>query len=146
MVECKFHKDKGHKNDVKIPLYIQSRFLDMKWRWTSEGDSRKMTGMIVTNTRFSTDAEDYSKCMGLKLISWDYPQGNSLRDWIDQSGYHPITSLESLSVNLKMQIMEKGIVLCHDIIEKPEILENLGLSAAKINKVIEEAKLMSGKV
>lgn len=146
MIECKFHRDKGHKNDVKIPLYIQSRFLDMKWRWEEEGEKRKLVGMIVTNTRFSTDAEDFGGCMGLKLVGWDYPKGDSLRDWIDQSGYHPITSLNTLTANLKTQIIDKGFVLCRDIVDNPDILNGLGLSQSKIWKVIEEAKIIAKEV
>ncbi|MCH5685183.1 restriction endonuclease [Niabella sp. W65] len=30
MVECKFHNRQGFVSDVKIPLYIQSRFLDVE--------------------------------------------------------------------------------------------------------------------
>ena len=30
MVECKYHNQQGRVNDVKIPLYIQSRFLDIE--------------------------------------------------------------------------------------------------------------------
>lgn len=143
MIECKFHRDKGHKNDIKIPLYIQSRFLDMKSKWLENGETRKLTGMIVTNTRFSTDAEDFGKCMGLKLVSWDFPQGSSLRDWIDQSGYHPITSMASISNAIKAQIMERGVVLCRDLVENPLVLEKLGLSQGKIYKILSEAKIVS---
>jgi hypothetical protein len=145
MIECKFHRDKGNKNDIKIPLYIQSRFIDMKFRWESEGEKRNIQGMIVTNTRFSTDAEDYGKCVGLKLVSWDYPHGNSLRDWIDESGYHPITSLDSLSTGQKSYLMEKGIVLCLDLIDKESLLKNIGMNESKARKVLEEARLISGE-
>ncbi|MGK7371644.1 MAG: hypothetical protein ACNS64_15640, partial [Candidatus Halalkalibacterium sp. M3_1C_030] len=30
IIECKFHNRKDHKCNVKVPLYIQSRFLDVK--------------------------------------------------------------------------------------------------------------------
>ena len=33
MVECKFHSDQGRRCDVKIPLYIQSRFKDVEAAW-----------------------------------------------------------------------------------------------------------------
>ena len=139
MIECKFHQDKGRKNDVKIPLYIHSRFLDVKSVWKKSSD-KKMIGMVVTNTRFSSDATAYGQCAGMRLISWDYPVGNSLKDWVDRSGYHPITSIQSLSKSKKQMIMEEGIVLCRELIKSPEILSKLGLSFSKTNEVLKEAK------
>lgn len=146
MIECKFHQDKGRKNDVKIPLYIHSRFLDVKATW-EQCSNKNMVGMVVTNTRFSGDATDYGNCVGLRLISWDYPAGNSLKDWVDQSGYHPITSIQSLSKKLKQIIMKEGIVLCRELINTPEILSKIGLSISRKNDVIREAEaIVLGKV
>jgi len=139
MIECKFHQDKGRKNDVKIPLYIHSRFLDVKAAW-EQNSSKKMIGMVVTNTRFSGDATDYAKCVGMRLVSWDYPQGNSLRDWVDRSGYHPVTSIRSLSKSVKQMIMQEGIVLCRELLETPEILSKVGLPLPKRTTVIREAE------
>ncbi|CAN0603164.1 unnamed protein product, partial [Ectocarpus sp. 12 AP-2014] len=36
MIECKYHSDQGRFCNVKIPLYIQSRFLDVQKRWEKE--------------------------------------------------------------------------------------------------------------
>ncbi|MBN2745998.1 MAG: restriction endonuclease [Bacteroidales bacterium] len=143
MVECKFHRDQGQKNDVKIPLYIQSRFLDMKQKWESEGETRKITGMIVSNTRFTTDAEDFGKCVGLRLVGWDYPNGHGLRNWIDKSGLHPITTVNTIPNALKAVLMEKGIVLCREILDKSELLLQLGLTEQKVKTIIEEARLIT---
>ena len=33
MIECKFHNDSSRNCNVKIPLYTQSRFLDILKRW-----------------------------------------------------------------------------------------------------------------
>lgn len=110
MVECKFHGDSRKKSDVKVALYIHSRFLDIKNQWQKEelSNDKTFTGMIVTNTRFSQDAMQYGKCVGLKVVSWDYPAGNSLKDWIDRSGYHPITSLASLRTKEKQFLLRKA--------------------------------------
>ena len=81
MVECKFHNRQGYVSDVKIPLYIQSRFLDVEKQWKQlDGHAEKFhQGWVVTNTRFSDDAAQYGMCMNLNLVGWDYPRGNSLR-------------------------------------------------------------------
>jgi len=52
-----------------------------------EGHTEKFhQGWLITNTRFSTDALQYGKCMGMQLVGWDYPNNNGLRNWIDSSG------------------------------------------------------------
>ena len=145
MIECKFHRDKGHKNDVKIPLYIHSRFLDIKASWEKSGDSKlNYFGMIVTNTRFSEDATEYGKCTGMRLVSWDYPHGNSLKDWIDRADLHPITSMNSLTKLQRQSLLDSGVVLCKEIVENHDVLLKLGLRLQKRDEVIKEAEVLSG--
>ena len=40
MIECKYHSDQGRFCDVKIPLYIQSRFIDVKTEWKKQADQQ----------------------------------------------------------------------------------------------------------
>ncbi len=140
-IECKFHKD-SRKNDVKIPLYIHSRFLDVEsvLREKYPDENFKFQGIIVTNTRFSEDAIAYAKCEGLKLIGWDYPSYDSLKDWIDRSGLHPITSLTSLTKKAKSFLLENDIVLLRELIESHQILQKIGLNTREINLALKEAK------
>ncbi len=140
MVECKFHSDTRKKSDVKVALYIQSRFLDVSARWKEEDNNPKLIykGMVVTNTRFSEDAMQFGKCAGLKVVSWDYPQGNSLKDWIDRSGYHPVTSLNSLRRKEKQILLEDGIVLCRQLAKDFTQLNKLNLSNTRIRKIKQE--------
>ncbi|MCB0468678.1 MAG: restriction endonuclease, partial [Aequorivita sp.] len=65
-VECKFHADPKAVSNVKVPLYINSRFLDIQKCWNKDPQkaSHLKQGWLVTNTRFSTDAIDYAKCVG----------------------------------------------------------------------------------
>ena len=140
-VECKFHQRKGHKNDVKIPLYINSRFHDIKNNLSSlpENKNFNFKGMIVTNTRFSSDAIDFGKCAGLQLVSWDYPAGNCLRDWIDRADFHPITCLSSATKVAKQKMLNNGIVICRDIVERQDEFKKLGLSTQLTTKIFKEA-------
>lgn len=146
MVECKYHTDISIKSDVKVALYIHSRFLDVSKAWAaaSTDPEMKYQGMIVTNTRFSGDATEYAECVGLKLISWDYPRSGSLKDWIDRSGYHPITSLGSLTKPEKIKLLERGLVLCRDVSMQKNLLEEVGINKNKIPRIIEEAHALSG--
>jgi Holliday junction resolvase-like predicted endonuclease len=146
MIECKYHSDSKRNCDVKVVLYIESRFRDVAATWKkAEPDSRKSYyGMVATNTRFSEDAIRYAECAGLRLVSWDYPAGNSLKNWIDRSGYHPITSLSQLKTAEKQFLLGKGIVLCRDIKDNVALLEEMGLCENRKSKVLAEAKLLAG--
>lgn len=148
MIECKYHSDSKRNCDVKVVLYIESRFKDVAAAWQKENPDSDLRyyGMVATNTRFSEDAIQYAECAGLRLVSWDYPAGNSLKNWIDQSGYHPITSLSELKLAEKQFLLEKGVVLCRDIPNHIPLLEEMGLSELRIEKLLAEAGLLAGEV
>ncbi len=140
MIECKFHSDNQTKSSVQVPLYIQSRYLDVKAAWELQyGKDIKYRGGVVTNTRFRDDAEDYGKCAGLLVISWDYPADTSLKSLIDKTGLHPITSLISLTKKEKQFLLEKGVILCNQLNENKLLLLEIGLTENQIKKVIREA-------
>jgi hypothetical protein len=140
LVECKFHTEQGNICNVKIPLYIQSRFKDLEAQWLKQKDhSLKFhKGWIYTNTRFSSDAIQFGECAGLGLVSWDYPTQNSLKNKIDTSRLYPITTLPSLSKQEKLKILNKGIVLCSEICDNPSLLDGLGMTVSKKKKILEE--------
>ena len=148
MVECKYHNRQGRVDDVKIPLYIQSRFLDIdKQCKIREGKNSKFhQGWIYTNTRFSSEAIKFGECAGLKLISWDYPAHNSLADQINKHGLFPITSLVTLSKKDKEKLLEKEFVLCKDICDDPAILTAAGIDRKKHKKIIENAKELKRRI
>jgi len=142
MVECKFHAGKDANSDVKVPMYILSRFNDLKDRGHliyTKND--KISGCwIVTNNRFTSDAIAFAKCSGLKLLSWDYPEKNSLSKKIDEKQLYPITCLTTLTIAEKDKLMVLDIILVNEIIGKNiEILENIGLSPNRIKNVLKEA-------
>ena len=143
-VECKFRSDYRGKTDVKVPLYIHSRFSDIeaKWRKEPEYQNMEIKGFIVTNARFTKDAIDYAECAGLGLISWDYPASSSLKYYVDRSGMHPITSLHSLTKAHTTILLKDGIILCRELVKREDALQKLGLKEKQIDKIIAEARLL----
>ncbi|MGB5821964.1 MAG: ATP cone domain-containing protein [Saonia sp.] len=142
MIECKYHSDQGRFCNVKIPLYIQSRFLDVEKQWErQQGHKTKFhQGGVYTNTRFTSDAIQFGTCVGLMLTSWDYPKGNGLKERIDKSGLHPLTSLTTLTKAEKSKLLDKGIVLCKDINENPSLLEQIGIAKQRQKKILEDSE------
>lgn len=144
MIECKFHNRQGYVCDVKISLYIQSRFLDVEKQWKQlDGHTEKFhQGWVVTNTRFSEDAAQYGKCMNMNLVGWDYPKNNGLKDWIDGSGLHPVTCLTTLTQKEKQQLLDRKIVLCKTMHHNQSVLQNIGIHSPRLEKVMKECSAL----
>jgi len=141
MVECKFHNRHQHHCNIKVPLYIQSRFLDIKEKWSQQpGHKFKVhRGCVATNTRFSSDAVTYASCVGLQLLSWDYPKREGIKDLVKRYNLHPVTCLSSLEKEEKALLLEKNVIFCRQIWEDKEILKTAGINPRHVNKIAKEA-------
>ncbi len=141
MVECKFHTKQSRNCDIKVPLYIQSRFKDVEKVWAKLPGHEHMfhQGWIFTNTRFTSVALEYGECVGLKLIGWDYPKQGSLKDRIDIAGLHPITCLTSLTKKEKVLLLNRRKVLCRDLCSDPELLFMVGIKESRHANILKEA-------
>ncbi|MCK0159237.1 ATP cone domain-containing protein [Allomuricauda sp. F6463D] len=142
VIECKFHGDDGLKCNVKIPLYINSRYHDVKGpldvqKKTSFESTR---GWLVTNTRFTQDALEYGKCVGLYLLSWDYPHGDGLKERIDRLRLYPITVSTLLSGREKQFLLERDVVLCRQLEKNSFLLDHLGVSNSRKQRILKEMK------
>lgn len=140
LMECKFHNSPEKISNVQVPLYIRSRMNDIieVRKNDTEYKGLEFQSWVVTNTRFSSDAIDYGTCSGLKMLSWDFPENNSLKDLIERYRIFPITTLVHLTQKQKIALTEKGIVLCRQLWQKKEILDEFGLSNTNKLKVIDE--------
>ena len=141
LVECKFHSSAKIRSDVKTTLYIKSRVDDIISALNrSERKTEKHEGWIVTNTRFTHEAVRYAWCVGLRLISWDYPKGDSLMTWINKTGLHPISALTYLNNKQKEKLTQMGMVLCRDVAKKKHLLRRAGIHGKKLERVVREAE------
>jgi len=141
MVECKFHAGQDAVTDVKVPMYILSRFNDLRDK-EHEIFSRKDTVSrcyIVTNNRFTSDAIDFAECSGINLLSWDYPATNNLKVKIDNHKLYPITCLTTLTLAEKEKLLTLDLVLVLEIVNNKAVLGEIGLSSKRIKNIIHEA-------
>lgn len=141
MIECKFHPKSETNSDVKVPMYILSRFNDLKDRnhviFTQKD---KISGCwIATNNRFTSDAMTFAHCSGLQLLSWDYPEKMSLRKRIDEGQLYPITCLTTLTLAEKDKLLVHEVILAREIINNTTALEEIGIGPNRIKNVIKEA-------
>lgn len=135
--ECKYHSKKYHKNDIKIPLYVNSRFLDIK----EAHPELNFEYAIFSNTQFSKDAIRYANGVGLQLFSMNYPEKNTFCDIIRKYKVYPVTVLKSLRVKDHNDLLEKGIVVIKQI--EPDHLKALGLKPPQITKVMQEVRILT---
>lgn len=112
-IEAKFHKNQGQRTDVRVALYIKSRYDDLKSNWKI-GETRPW---IITNTRFSTDAIKYGECQNIRLTSWGYPKGEGIMDLIEHTGLWPITIIDGMSDSDKMRLLTSGVVTCRQLLD-----------------------------
>lgn len=140
VVECKFHSEQGITCNVKVPLYIHARYQDVKTHWNnnSKNNTQLTEGWVVTNTRFTKDALVYGNCIGLYLLSWDYPENNGLKDRIDRLGLYPITVSTLLTKREKQFLLSRDIVLCRELIQDKFFLDHLNISDIRQKKILHE--------
>lgn len=141
MIECKFHQGRDVASDVKVPMYVLSRFNDLKERKQSVFTNKDLITKcwIVTNNRFTSDAVDFSKCMGLNLLSWDYPNSNNLKTKNDIACLYPVTCLTTISVAEKEKLLILDVILAKELVNNSTPLERIGLSTNRIKNVLKEA-------
>ncbi|WP_291287492.1 ATP cone domain-containing protein [Flavobacterium sp.] len=141
MVECKFHSSREAASDVKVPMYILSRFNDLKSKQHTifSGSENIDSCITVTNNRFTKDAENFAICSGIALLSWDYPKNDSIKNKIDKGGLYPITCLTTLSMVEKEKLLILDQILVKDLINDSKSLHKIGISENRIRNVLKEA-------
>lgn len=142
LIECKFHSEEGRNCDVKVPLYINSRVKDI---CETLQNIQNTAGWIITNTRFTDDALRYATCVGLKLISWNYPENSSLKSLIDKSRLYPLTVSTLLSEKEKEFLLRREIVLGSEILQNEFLLDHLGISTSRKSRILSEFKILCKK-
>ncbi|HKX85991.1 MAG TPA: ATP cone domain-containing protein [Flavobacterium sp.] len=140
MIECKFHANREIVSDVKVPMYILSRFNDLKEQPHSVFEEEEYINacLIATNNRFSEDAIRFAECSGLQLLSWSYPEGNNLHNLIEKTGLYPITCLTTLSLDEKEQLLLQDVVVANQLKTTSDDLKRIGLSNKRIKNIQKE--------
>lgn len=115
LMECKYHSNAGKTPDVKVAMYVDSRFRDLRVVLKNQYPGKAFTGWLVTNTRFTADAIQYATCTGLKLKSWGYPEDESLEQMIEDKKLYPVTVMSGLPQAQMRKLIEQKIILMKDL-------------------------------
>jgi hypothetical protein len=144
--ELKYHNDAAYKTDVKIALYVKARMDDI---WDCDPAVQTCPvgrGMLITNTKFTSNAEAYASCSGLELLGWSYPYKGNLFDRIIGSGVYPVTTLTSLKLAEKRLLIDRGIVTARQLLSHREALRELHIDANRIGDIVVECERLEEPV
>jgi len=116
LVECKYHNRPGATVDVKVAMYVESRFRDLAPAMDSRYPGRKFRGWLVTNTRFTEDALQYAECSNFNIRSWGYPAHQSLEKMIEDKRLYPVTIVSGIQAGLIASLLRENIILLKDLV------------------------------
>ncbi len=146
--EAKFHARPGIKTDLQVAMYSYARLLDLKENRICQEDICAIKEFwLITNTKFTSAVERYAECVGVNLLSWDYPRNNNLYDRLQRHRLYPITVLQHLTPSQTTVLIERGIIVCQDLLDNSHVLRHLHLSERKQEALLNEAKaIVSGTI
>lgn len=141
-IECKYHASPGIFTGLKDVLYTYARFLDLQDGHKKGYCQRFDQAWLATNTKFSRDVIRYAVPNNIKLLGWDYPAGEALRDLIDEKRLYPITVLRNLDIDNQVKLAKANIVLLNTLIDMDMEKLNLktGISVNKLKELRIEAE------
>jgi len=141
--EAKFHARPGIKTDLQVAMYSYARLIDLKETKICNEDICGIEEFwLITNTKFTSTAENYGSCVGLKMLSWDYPRKNNLHDRIQRLGIYPVTVIQSLSMSQISTLITNNIILCSDLLHNKSALRHLRLSQKKEERLMQEVEII----
>lgn len=127
ITECKYRNSSSNAPDVKVAMYVHSRFQDLKPVISSRYPGKIFRAWLVTNTRFTSDAVQYAQCSGFHVKSWRYPEKDSLEKMIEDKKLYPVTIISGIKSGLINRIIEQNIILLKDL---------AGMEAKDIKKIL----------
>ena len=138
--ELKYHNDPNYKTDLKVALYVKSRFDDIFSCDPAVRACPVDRGMLVTNTKFTSEAIAYAECAGVELLGWGYPVNNSLFMQMTRAKVYPITALTRLSRAEKNLLVENRVIAVDQIVRDRRLLDPLHLPADQVGEIFAEAE------
>ncbi len=136
--ELKYHNDPGYKTDLKVALYVKSRFDDI---FSCDPHVRECPidrGLLVTNTKFTSEAIAYAECAGVELLGWGYPETDSLFTRMSRSRVYPVTALTGLSHAEKRILIERNVIAVDQVMKDRRTLDVLHLPSERVGELLAE--------
>jgi hypothetical protein len=97
---------------------------------------------LVCNTKFSDDAAQYASCKGMKIIGWNYPEGQGLEYLIEEKKLYPITMLKDLDIDSLNKLSTSNFILVLDLLRIPikDLNKTTKIPLKKLKLLSDEAR------
>ncbi len=144
LIECKYHNSPGTKSDVKTALYVNSRFIDIEKAYIKNHNMShdSIEALLVTNTKCTSDAIQYARCVGLKIMAWQCPEVENLQYFIEKKKLYPINILPSITVKQKDILFDSNVILVKELLnlKADGLSELLSINYRGAEKIFNEIK------
>jgi len=133
LVECKYHNAPGILTDLKVMMYTYARLLDLGKKFNQ--------AWLICNTKCTSEARQFARCVGVKVTSWRYPKGGSLEEMVETKRLYPITILRSVTGPIRERLFQAKVMLARNLLdhELEDLQRTTGLSKSVLNMLREEA-------
>jgi hypothetical protein len=138
--ELKYHNDPGYKSDLKTALYVKARFDDI---FACDPKVRACAidrGLLVTNTKFTSEAIAYATCAGVELLGWSFPEKENFFFRMSRARVYPITTLTTLTRSEKRLLIERRLIAVDQLRERRSEFAALRLPAERVGEIYAEAE------
>jgi len=138
--ECKYHQFIGKRVHLPTILAFKAKFTDLKKK---DLKNKRAIPILVTNTKFSNNSIKFSKCAGIKLLGWKYPEKQGLEDLIAQKNLYPVTVLSIKKDLLDILVSEK-LMLAQDLlkIDSFKFCKKYKIKIERFNRIIKQARIL----
>ncbi len=145
--ECKYRNHAGERIDLSVALKFFATFMDVSLVGFKDQikQGKKIIPLIITNTKFTSQAIKYCECQGIKLLGWNYPKNNGLERIIEEKKLYPITILPSFRQYMNLPFGNAGIMLASELINLKDIKnfsQRIGLPLSKIIELSKQAEML----
>lgn len=140
--ELKYHNDPAYKTDLKVALYVKARFEDIFACDPADRSCPLDRGLLITNTKFTSEAIAYAACAGVELLGWGYPEHDNLFMRMSRARVYPIPALTELTRAEKRLLIDQGTIAVDQVLSDRTRLDALRLSPERVGSIMAEAEGM----
>lgn len=143
--ECKYKNNPGDNIDISICLKGFAELEDIK-SGNQFSNYSKLNYIVVTNAKFTTQAEKYCNCKGLGILGWRHPNNEGLEYLIEKQKLFPITILPSLKGYLLKVFSDQGLMLVEDVLRADieKLSKRVNIPEKQIKNLVLEARTLLG--
>lgn len=142
-VEIKHHDQFHTFTGLDTFFQVNSAFQDLVEGYMAKRHKYNFTkAMLVSNTKISNHAKDYSSCREIDAIAWSTPHDGGIETFVHGKLFYPITILKNLDIDIRGKLGDDGIYTLKQLLEadKRELANSIGVDEKYLQDILDKAK------